>query len=47
MFNLLNKLSMSKNNLILMTKRDVIRFAFKLFLMGMMIGAYVAYNQYI
>lgn len=47
MFNLLNKSYSSKNNLILMTKRDVIRFAFKLFLMGMMIGAYVAYNQYI
>ncbi len=47
MFNLLNKSCRLNNNLILRNKRGIIRFAFKLFLMGMMIGAYVAYNQYI
>ena len=27
------------------SRRDVIRFAWKLFLVGMLIGAYVAYKQ--
>ncbi|EHQ43379.1 hypothetical protein M2306_002156 [Myroides gitamensis] len=36
---------MLKNNQTIKIKRNHIVFAFKLFLMGMMIGAYVAYNQ--